>query len=105
MPDVWLEVSIRKVLRPAISTQVFLFPCVYKQTLRWFPTFQVATTCFSCSPPDLNLAVTNFMFSVNVKYPLPPGDNPIAVIIIIIIIITKYLDVHTIMSLSLQLTS
>ena len=27
----------------------------YKQTLRWFPRFQVATTCFSCSPPDLNL--------------------------------------------------
>ena len=27
------------------------FSCVYKQTLRWFPTFQVATTCFSCSPP------------------------------------------------------
>jgi len=27
MPDCWLEVSIRKVLRPAISTQVFLgFP-------------------------------------------------------------------------------
>ena len=43
------------------------FPCVYKQTLRRFPTFQVATTCFSCSPPDLNLAVTNFIFSVNVK--------------------------------------
>ena len=34
------------------------FPCVYKQMLRWFPTFQVATTCFSCSPPDLNLLVT-----------------------------------------------
>ena len=31
------------------------FPCVYKQMLRWFPRFQVATTCFSCSPPDLNL--------------------------------------------------
>ena len=30
--------------------------------LRWFPTFQVATTCFSCSPPDLNLVVTNFIF-------------------------------------------
>ena len=28
MPDCWLEVSIRKVLRPAISTQVFSwFPC------------------------------------------------------------------------------
>ena len=24
MPDCWLEVSIRKVLRPATSTQVFL---------------------------------------------------------------------------------
>jgi hypothetical protein len=31
------------------------FPCVYKQVLRWFPRFQVATTCFPCSPPDLNL--------------------------------------------------
>ena len=31
------------------------FPYVYKQMLRWFPTFQVATTCFSSSPPDLNL--------------------------------------------------
>ena len=38
------------------------FPCVYKQMLRWFPRFQVATTCFSCSPPDLNLLVTNFIF-------------------------------------------
>ena len=43
------------------------FPCVYKQTLRWFPTFQVATTCFSCSPPDLNLVVTSFMFCIHVK--------------------------------------
>ena len=25
------------------------FPCVYKRMLRWFPSFQVATTCFSCS--------------------------------------------------------
>jgi len=29
------------------------FPCVYKQILRWFPRFQVSTTCFSCSPPGL----------------------------------------------------
>ena len=50
-----------------LDTGFSWFPCVYKQMLRWFPTFQVATTCFSCSPPDLNLAVTNFMFSVNVK--------------------------------------
>jgi len=43
------------------------FPCVYKQMLRWFPKFQVATTCFSCSPPNLNLVVTNFMFCLHVK--------------------------------------
>ena len=50
-----------------LDTGFSCFSFVYKQMLRWFPTFQVATTCFSCSPPDLNLAVTNFMFSVNVK--------------------------------------
>ena len=34
------------------------FPRVYKQMLRWFPRFQVATTCFSFSPPDLTSVVT-----------------------------------------------
>jgi len=29
--------------------------------LRWFPRFQVATTCFSCSPPVLNLVLTIFI--------------------------------------------
>jgi len=37
------------------------FLCVYKRMLRWFPSFQVATTCFSCSHPDLNILV-NFFF-------------------------------------------
>ena len=46
--------------------------------LRRFPTFQVATTSFSCSPPDLNLLVTNLIFCLHVKQPLPPGNNPIA---------------------------
>jgi len=50
-----------------IDTGFSWFPCVYKQMLRWFPRFQVATTCFSCSPPDLNLEVTNFMFCLHVK--------------------------------------
>ena len=45
-----------------LDTGFSWFPCIYKQMLRWFPTFQVATTCFSCSPPDLNLVVTNFIF-------------------------------------------
>ena len=37
-----------------LNTGFSWFPCVYKQMLRWFPSFQVATTCFSCSPPDFN---------------------------------------------------
>jgi len=40
------------------------FPCVYKRMLRWFPSFQVATTCLSCSPPDLNFIVTFFSIFV-----------------------------------------
>ena len=50
-----------------LDTGFSWFPCVYKQMLRWFPRLQVATTCFSCSPPDLNLLVTNFMFCLHVK--------------------------------------
>ena len=50
-----------------LDTGFSWFPCVYKQMLRWFPTFQFATTCFSCSPPDLNLLVTNFIFCIHVK--------------------------------------
>ena len=62
-----------------LDTGFSWFPCVYKQMLRRFPRFQVATTCFSCSPPDLNSAVTSFMFCIRVKQPLPPGDNQTAV--------------------------
>ena len=29
-----------------LDTSFSWFPCVYKQILRWFPRFQVATTCF-----------------------------------------------------------
>jgi hypothetical protein len=56
-------------------------PCVYKQMLRWLLCFQVATTCFSCSPPDLklNVSVNSFICLLHVKWPLPPGDSPFAV--------------------------
>ena len=50
-----------------LDTGLSWFPCVYKQMLRWFPRFQVVSTCFSCSPPDLNLLVTNFVFCIHVK--------------------------------------
>ena len=44
------------------------FPCVYKRMLRWFQKLQVATACFSCSPPDLDfrsllhICYLNFIF-------------------------------------------
>jgi len=41
-----------------LDTGFSCFPCVYKRMLRWFLSFQVATTCFSCSPPDLNFLIT-----------------------------------------------
>ena len=50
-----------------LDTGFSRFPCVYKQMLRWFPTFQVASKCFSYSPSELNLLVTNFMFCIHVK--------------------------------------
>ena len=45
-----------------LDTGFSWFPCVYKQMLRWFPSFQVAATCLSCSPPELNFLVTFFLF-------------------------------------------
>ena len=50
-----------------LDTGFYWFPCAEKQMLRWFPRFQVATLYFSCSPPDLNLVVTNFVFCLHVK--------------------------------------
>jgi hypothetical protein len=43
-----------------LDTGFSWFPCVFNQMLRWFPTFQVATTCFSYSPPDVNLVGNQF---------------------------------------------
>ena len=50
-----------------LDTGFSWFPCVYKRMLRWFPSFQVATTCLSCSPFDLNFLVTFFHICVHVK--------------------------------------
>jgi len=48
-----------------LDTGFSCFPCVYKRMLRWFPNFQVATTCLSCSPPNLNFLVTfSFFFHI-----------------------------------------
>ena len=45
-----------------LDTGFSWFPSVYKRMLRWFPSFQVATTCLSCSPHDLNFLVTYLIF-------------------------------------------
>ena len=50
-----------------LDTGFSRFPFVYKQMLRWFPRFQVTTTCFSYIPPGLNLLVTDFIFCIHVK--------------------------------------
>jgi len=50
-----------------LDTGFSLFPSVYKRTLRWFATLQVATTCFSYSPSNLNFLVTFFHICVHVK--------------------------------------
>ena len=47
-----------------LDTGFSWFPRVYKRMLRWFPSFQVATTCLSCSPRDLNFLVTFFFFNI-----------------------------------------
>ena len=47
-----------------LDTGVSWFPCVYKRMLRWFTSLQVATTCLSCSPHDLNFLVTLFFIFV-----------------------------------------
>jgi len=50
-----------------LDTGFSWFPCVYKRMLRWFPGFQVATICFSCSPPDLKSLVTFYHICVHIK--------------------------------------
>jgi len=105
-----------------LDTGFSRFPCVYKQTLRRFPTFQVATTCFSCSPPDLNFLGPYFIFmfmhnnhchrvttqlQLNIlllyfysaqcqKYKICVIFKTVTIIIIIIIIITIHISFITI---------
>ena len=62
------QVTESSLRNPKKYTGFSWFPCIYKRMLRWFPSFQVATTCLSCSPPDLNFLVTIFFhICVHVK--------------------------------------
>jgi len=59
-----------------LDTGFSWFPCVYKRMLRWFPSFQVATTCLSCSPPDLNVLVTPLPYLCTCKITTATGWQP-----------------------------
>jgi hypothetical protein len=56
-----------------LDTGFSWFPCVYKRMLRWFPSFQVATTCLSCSPPDLNFLATFLSYLCTCKLTTATG--------------------------------
>ena len=45
-----------------LGTTFSWFPCVSKRILRSFPRLQVATSCFSCSPSELNFLDPYFIF-------------------------------------------
>ena len=47
-----------------LITPLFKVPEVF---VRFYPNLNIATSCFSCSPPDLNSVVTDFMFCMHVK--------------------------------------
>ena len=61
-----------------LDTVFSWFPYVCKQMPRWLPTFQVATTCFSCSPYDLNLnlSLTSFIFFFTCEVTTATGRQP-----------------------------
>jgi hypothetical protein len=49
-----------------LDTGFLGFPVSLKQMLRWFPRFQVATTCFSCSPPEIHFNQNDYTVAVYV---------------------------------------
>jgi hypothetical protein len=53
-----------------LDTGFSCFPCVYRRMLR---CFQVATTCLSCSPPDLNFLATFFPYLCTCKITTATG--------------------------------
>jgi hypothetical protein len=55
--------------------------------LRLFPIFQVVTTCFSCSPPEVNLVANHFHICIHVNNHCHRVTTQLQLIIIIIIII------------------
>ena len=80
-----------------LGTGYSWFLCVQKRMLRWFPRLQVATACFSCSPPDLNFLDPCFIFMCIHYYYChrATAHLQLNIIIVIIIIISFMLGIYT----------
>ena len=72
------------------------FPCVYKQMLRWFPRLQVATVCFSCSPPGFKFLAPFSQLGKCTKL-LPLGNSPIAVNKLLLLLLLLYSQLPSIL--------
>jgi hypothetical protein len=75
-----------------LDTGFSWFPRVFKQMLSWFPTLPVATTRFSCSPPDVNLVanLSHVLYTYVLKDHCHRVTTQLQLINIIIIIIIKF---------------
>jgi len=70
-----------------LDTGFSWFPFVYKRMLRWFPSFQVATTCFLCSPPDLNFLVTFFSYLFTCKITTARVTTQLQLILLLLLLL------------------
>jgi hypothetical protein len=70
-----------------LDTRFSWFPYVYKRMLRWFPSFPVATTCLSCSPPNLNSLVTFFSYFCTCKITTATGWQPNCSLLLLLLLL------------------
>ena len=87
-----------------LGTGFSWFPCAYKQLLRWFPTIQVATTCFSCSPPDLNHLDPYFIFMYRHNKHCHWGTahlqlNTLLLLLLLLLLLIKYVAERLLLTL------
>ena len=70
-----------------LDTGLSWVPCVYKQMLRWFPRFQLVTTCFSCSPPDLKFIINQLHILYTCKITTATGRKPYCSLLLLLLLL------------------
>jgi len=78
-----------------LGTGFSWFPSVCKRMLRWFPRLQVATACFSCSPPDVNFLDPWFIFIYTHYNHCHRATTHLQLNVLFITIINKWLKMIT----------